>query len=112
MRFLKIVDQVGGTAFSLVIGWVMVCFTLMSLNTAPLAKNFLVGSFQPGKAMFFGTAPDHEWIAFAWTMWHGPLCRGTTAADETTDYRQFIKQFIDRYDERRGEVEKAAQPKQ
>ena len=36
VRFLKIADQIGGAVLSLWTAWVIVCFTAMSLHTAPL----------------------------------------------------------------------------
>jgi hypothetical protein len=100
VRFLKIADQVGGVVFSLLIGWVLVCFTLMSLHTAPLAKNFLFESFQPRERMFFGTAPDRAWIEFARSMSQGPFCRSAANAFNAD------KQFIPRYEQRRSALEK------
>ena len=38
VRFLGIADRIGSIAFAVLIGYVMVCFTTMSLHTAPLAK--------------------------------------------------------------------------
>jgi uncharacterized membrane protein required for colicin V production len=41
VRFLKLADRIGSTFFALWVGWVMVCFTMVTLHTAPLARNFL-----------------------------------------------------------------------
>ena len=65
VRFPKIVDRIGGIVFSLLIGWVMVCFTLTTLHTAPLGETFLCGSFRSGKPMFLGfVSPDKQWLTF------------------------------------------------
>ena len=66
VRFLKIADQIGSGVFALLIGWVMVCFTMMTLHTAPLAKTFLFGGFNssPDQSMFLGLAPDRKWLGF------------------------------------------------
>jgi uncharacterized membrane protein required for colicin V production len=107
VRFLQIVDQLGGLAFSALIGWVLVCFTLMTLHTAPLARNFLFGSFQPRERMLFGIAPDRQWIAFTRAMSWGPLARGASAEEQTSRANVFDadKQFIYRYEQRRTDVE-------
>ena len=47
VRFLKLADRIGSGVFSLWIGWVMVCFTMMTLHTAPLGRNFLFDGFKP-----------------------------------------------------------------
>src|SRR3546814_5029641 len=50
VRFKSIVDLAGGSFLALWISWVLVCFTTMSLHTAPLARNSLFGSFQPTRS--------------------------------------------------------------
>ena len=40
VRFLNVADQIGSTVFALWIGWVLVCFTMMTLHTAPLGPQF------------------------------------------------------------------------
>ena len=58
VRFLKLADRIGSVVLSLWIGYVMVCFTLMTLHTAPLGRNFLFGGFSTDQQarMFFGMA--------------------------------------------------------
>ena len=74
VRFLKIVDQIGSAGFAALIGWVMVCFTLTTLHTAPLGQTFLFGSFQAGKPMFLGImSPDQQWLEFTQDMSVGAL---------------------------------------
>jgi uncharacterized membrane protein required for colicin V production len=109
VRFLKMADQVGGIGLSLLIGWVLVCFTLMTLHTAPLAKHFLYDSFQARQRMFFGTAPDRTWLGFMRSMSEGPLCRSASAEERKSLANVFNadKQFIPRYEQRRGDLEAA-----
>ena len=57
VRFLKPIDVGGGAFFAAWIGWVMVQFTLFSLHTAPLSRNFLDFQEKPGSRMFFGLGP-------------------------------------------------------
>ncbi|MEX2141323.1 MAG: CvpA family protein [Pirellulales bacterium] len=65
VRFKKPLEVAGGLVCGAVVGWLMVCFTLFSLHTAPLAHIFLRGGFSPGTNMFFGMAPDRIWGRFA-----------------------------------------------
>jgi uncharacterized membrane protein required for colicin V production len=78
VRFMMVVDRAGSVFFSLWTGWVMVCFTAMTLHTAPLAEKFMWGGFDPSvdKKMFFGTAaPDRQWLAFAQKVSLGAFSR-------------------------------------
>ena len=77
VRFLQPVDQFGGYLFACWIAWVMVCFTTMTLHTAPLARNFLGGAFQPepDSRMFFGLAPDRLWLSWVHKESKGSFCR-------------------------------------
>ncbi len=70
VRFKKPVDVGGGLFFAAWIGWIMMQFTLFSMHTAPLARNFLGGAFQsePDSVMFFGLGPDRNWMALMHTM--------------------------------------------
>ena len=78
VRFLKLADRIGGVVLSLWIGYVMVCFTMMTLHTAPLSRNFLFEGFstQTDARMFFGiTAPDRDWLGFTQKMLNRRVCR-------------------------------------
>ncbi|HOM16484.1 MAG TPA: CvpA family protein [Thermoguttaceae bacterium] len=85
LRFRKIVDQIGGAFFGLWVGYVMVCFTMFTFHTAPLAERFMGGGFQPGESNFFFLAPDLQWAGFVQKMSLGPFCR-TLADDELGRY--------------------------
>jgi hypothetical protein len=78
VRFLKVADQIGSAVFALWIGWVMVCFTMMTLHTAPLDRTFLFGGFQPEERMFLGFAPDRQWLGFVQQESEGAFCRLAT----------------------------------
>ena len=78
VRFLGIVDRIGGALFALLIGWVMVCFTMMTLHTAPLARKFLFEGFNPNEQMILGLAPDRQWLGFFQNLSYGSLCRWTS----------------------------------
>ncbi len=72
VKFLKLADRIGSGILSLWIGWVIVCFTLVSLHVAPLARNSIGGSFKPEQAMFslgfIELAPDRQWLGFTQKM--------------------------------------------
>ncbi len=78
VRFMKIVDQVGGTILACCVGWTMVCFTTMTLHTAPLAENFLFDAFQYDQPMFMGMSPDRHWLGFAETVSGGSMSPSAT----------------------------------
>ncbi len=81
VRFLKIVDIIGGVFFSAWIGWVMVCFTMMTLHTAPLAQKFMGGAFDAEQRMILGLAPDRLWLGFMQRMSLGTFCRSASESD-------------------------------
>ena len=77
VRFLQYVDWIAGALLSAWASWIMVCFTAMTLHLAPLAPDFMLGSFQPQpkSSMFMGTAPDRKWLAFVHKVSSGSLGR-------------------------------------
>lgn len=77
VKFMGLANRIGGGVFAAWIGWVMVCFTLMTLHTAPLKERFLFGGFQPGERMFLGLAPDQLWLGYMERMSKGPFSRST-----------------------------------
>ena len=95
----KIADQIGSVCFAAAVGAVMVCFTTMTLHTAPLAEKFMWGGFDKDKRMLFGVAPDRHWLGYVQYASKGPFCRWTT--------REFDPDsaFMDIYAERRKFLE-------
>jgi hypothetical protein len=81
VRFLKLADRIGSALLALWIGWAMICFTMMTLHTAPLARNFLFGGFQPEEKMILGLAPDRQWLGFVQKESRGAFGRGATAEE-------------------------------
>jgi len=75
VKFLKIADLIGSVFFGGWVAWVMVCFTVFTLHTAPLARNFMSGGFDPDSRMFLGLAPDRQWLGFAKKVSRGTFCR-------------------------------------
>ena len=82
VRFLHVANRIGGIFFAVCIAWVLVCFTMMSLHTAPLARNFLFGLFQPEQRMLFGLVPDRQWLGFVHKLSMGPFRRSATTEEQ------------------------------
>lgn len=99
VRFIPPVDKAGGILMAIWVGWVMVCFSTMTLHTAPLARNFLGGGFQelPDSRMLFRLAPDRKWLAWVHRESQGPYSRLADVApfDPRGD---FILRYADRRD--------------
>ncbi len=103
VKFRKPVEMIGSIFLACWIGWIMVCFTAFSLHTAPLARNFLGGGFQPTpqSSMFLGLAPDRRWMSFAHKMSRpdsGSLAAGGKpesmySADRLHDLEEWGKQL-------------------
>lgn len=107
VRFLKLADQIGSTVFSVWIGWVMVCFTMVTLHTAPLSRNFLFEGFQPRERMIVGLAPDRQWLGFVQKESLGAFARSGTP--EELDKEKFVfdpnADFMPKYSARRAAVQ-------
>jgi len=102
VRLFMPVDKYGGMLMAVWVSWVVVCFTTMTLHTAPLARSFLNGAFQPdpNAKMFFGLGPDRVWMGWVHRESLGSLCRlGELAPFDAQG------DFILRYGERRSEFE-------
>ena len=96
VRFLKIADRIGGVAFAVAVGWVMVCFITFSLHTATLCRNFLFEGFKPGEANFVGLAPDKMWLGFAGYCAAGVF---STSPAVVFDGQKFINNYAARRDQ-------------
>ncbi len=46
VKFKMPIEQAGRVLTSAAVGWIVICFTLMTLHTAPLARTPIRGSFQ------------------------------------------------------------------
>jgi hypothetical protein len=99
VRFKKPVDMPGGAFLGAWTAWVMVCFTTMTLHTAPLDRNFL-GDFQkkPETRMLFGFAPDRLWLGYTHKQSLGGLSRskGGDAMEEFDPTGDFIFKYSER----------------
>lgn len=99
VKFLKVVDRAGGALFAACVGWVMVCFVMATLHTAPLAQNFLFGGFDPSRRMLL-VGPDRMWLGFVQHVSKGSLARSEPAVFDPDN------QFMNKYNDRRGALEK------
>ncbi len=107
VRFLKIADRVGSGVLALWIGWVMVCFTMMTLHTAPLSREFLFKGFQPEERMVFGLAPDRQWLGFTQKMSMGAFSRSATPDEWARGKYVFDPkgEFLPKYATRRAQLQ-------
>ncbi len=71
VRFLGIVNKVGGIVFACLTALVFVCFANFTLHTAPLAEKAFQGGF-PSQS---GLAPDRQWANFASHVSGGSLAK-------------------------------------
>jgi hypothetical protein len=99
VRFTRIADQVGSLVCAALVGWVMVCFTTMSLHTAPLGERFLWRGFNHEKRMLLGLAPDRQFLGFVSFVSRGSLSRFQTRPFDPN------KEFIQTYAKRRAAFE-------
>jgi uncharacterized membrane protein required for colicin V production len=99
VRFIRPIDVAGGAFFGLWNGWVLVCFTMMTLHMAPLAREFLFGGFQPEKRMVLNLAPDRQMLGFMQNISMGAYSRG----DATTYVFDPKAEYMVKYAARRKE---------
>jgi uncharacterized membrane protein required for colicin V production len=96
VKFLGLADRIGSEFFAACIGFVLIAFTLMTLHTAPLKREFLFGGFEPGENMFLGMGPDKVWLNYMNYASRGPFSRWTSRPFDPN------RQFIDKYATRRS----------
>jgi hypothetical protein len=71
--FHKAVDIGGGVFLAAFTGWVLSCFLLAAVQTAPIPREFAWGGFVPEENNIFGLGPDRLWLGFTQRMSMGPL---------------------------------------
>jgi hypothetical protein len=62
IRVPDLLDAVGKWGFAAVTGYVTMAFLLTALHTAPLPREIF--DFRPETPVFFGIAPDRQWLGF------------------------------------------------
>jgi hypothetical protein len=104
VRFMGLADRIGSWVFAVWVGWVMVCFTMMSFHTAPLARNFLFEGFQPEQRMFLGFAPDRQWLGFSQKESLGAFSQSATPEEWEQEKYVFDRNadFMPKYASRRS----------
>jgi hypothetical protein len=96
VRFKRPVDWAGGGLFACLTGWVMVCFTLASLHTAPLSRSFFDGGFQSGPtAKMLLVGPDRLWLGFTQMVSRNSLA-GVLETREFDPKSDFIPKYAAR----------------
>jgi hypothetical protein len=109
VKFKTPVEYAGGVIFSLWVGWVMVCFTTMTLHLAPLSADFMGGALspEPRHNVLLGFAPDHQWLAFVHRVTGDGGALSTSAADKSDATNTFDPrgEFVIRYGQRRVNFE-------
>jgi len=103
VRFKKPVNQAGSWFFAAWIAWVTVCFTMMTLHTAPLSRNFMDGAFRPEDRMLYGLGPDRLWLGFMQRMSLGPLARWASDSNPEEYVFDPRSKFMPMYATRRDE---------
>jgi hypothetical protein len=100
VRFFLPVEKAGGILMAIWVSWILMCFTTVTLHTAPLSRNFMGFQAEPNTKMLFGLGPDRVWLGWVHRESAGSLSRfgGTVPFDRNGD-------FILRYGERREEFE-------
>ena len=63
LRFLKVADQIGTWVFAFWIGWVMVCFTMMTLHRAVFPQ-FPLRRLPARTTDVPGVCADRQWLGF------------------------------------------------
>jgi len=108
VRLMPIVDRIGGALLAVWVGWVLVCFTAMTLHLVPLSRNYL--GFTPEKPLLLGlVAPDRLWLGFMQKMSQGSYAQFASAEDARNEAYVFDArgQFVVRYAQRRSDLERA-----
>jgi hypothetical protein len=97
VKLRRPVELFGGPLVAALVGWVMTCFTAVTLHTAPVPRGFVQPA--PESRMFFGLAPDRKWLSWVHgSTLTGPFAGPAAAFDKDAD-------FIIRYADRRKRLE-------
>ncbi|MDA0659017.1 MAG: CvpA family protein [Planctomycetota bacterium] len=106
IKFKLPVEQTGRILFAIWTGWIMVCFTMFSLHTAPISKNAFRGGLkhEVGEKNFLGLGPDLLWLALVQSCSKTSLSR-TAGPDRVQTFDPYSN-FRGRYAARRAVLEK------
>jgi Colicin V production protein len=84
VEFHPYVEIGGRSVLALMCGWIFLCFTTFTLQTAPIPASPFGAWSSPESAAFLGFEPDMQWAAFAQNRSRFAYSR-TRAADATTN---------------------------
>lgn len=117
VRFAPPVEQTGRVILGLWAGWVFICFTAATLHMAPIPLNSFRGSFDlpPDQGLFFGFAPDRQWLAVIQSRSQGalgwesdkPAAPEYATEDGNTNVFDPRSEFVVKYRTRRKNLEQA-----
>jgi hypothetical protein len=102
VRFHPLVDQIGSYFMAAWTAWLMIGFTLITLQTGPMAREFL--GFKVESGAFLGFSPDRELLALMQQSSLGPLSSSGSSPDAHTFDPH--GEFLPKYATRRDQVEK------
>ena len=111
VRFPQKIDLGVGGFLGCWVAWILICFTSMTLHTAPLALHFLNFQPEPSSRMFYGLSPDRTWLGFMHKESQGALSRNVAFKDPSGKLTYGVVfdpegSFILKYGERRARYEK------
>lgn len=106
VRFKAPLERLGGFFFGAWVAWVFLCFTMMTLHTAPLSRNFMFLAFRPEERLLFGLAPDRRWLGFMNKMSRTTFSRWPDEDDPRRYEFDPYGQFMPKYATRRENYEK------
>jgi hypothetical protein len=110
VRFLHAAERYGSSALACCTAWVVVCFTAMTMHTAPLGREFLFGSFQPETRAASVWSPELIWLGTVQRLSQGPFSRGSRAEQKQEKYVFDPRgEFLPKYTTRRTNLENAMQ---
>lgn len=81
VRFKKPIELGGSYFFAAWTSWVLLCFLMMTLHTAPLSREFFFKGFRAESATFFGLKPDRLWLGWIQKLSKGPYDRMQSAEE-------------------------------
>ncbi|MDP6443039.1 MAG: hypothetical protein QGG36_32085 [Pirellulaceae bacterium] len=65
VKFIMPIEMAGRTILAIWLAWIVICFTTMTLHTAPVQSTPFGGAFASSNAgVFLGMAPDRLWVGF------------------------------------------------
>ncbi len=93
LRFQPMVETIGRSVTAVIIAYVMVMFTTMTLHTAPIHASPFNGAWATTEdASFLGLRPDAQWLSFV----RGQSQMGLSGSSVFDESGTFIPKYRDR----------------